>query len=169
MTRLSARPTKFVVDAMLGSLARKARVLGFDAKYYSEGGDNGIVRIARSEGRAVLTADRSLALHARSRRIRVLLLSGRSDGRRLASLVTTAKSSGVNLVRGDPRCSLCNGDLQAFRRADIAGMVPPSVAVRHRLFFKCGTCGQFYWKGGHWKKLRWLERILAEVPVANVS
>lgn len=154
---------------MLGSLARKVRALGFDTRYYSEGGDEGIARIARSEGRIILTADRSLAVGARSKRIRVLLLSGRSDGRRLASLVTTAKSSGVNLVRGGSRCSLCNGDLQTFRRADIAGMVPPSVAMRHRLFFKCGACGQFYWKGGHWKKLRWLERVLAEVPVANVS
>ena len=166
--RRSARPTRFVADAMLGSMARKMRVLGFDTLYYSDGGDGGIMRLARSEGRVVLTADRSLAEGARAGRASVLLISGRSDSRRLASLLVTAKSSGVSLARGEPLCSLCGGDLQTMRRADVAGHVPPSVERRHRLFFKCVECGQYYWKGSHWKKLRWLDRILAEVPVVTV-
>jgi uncharacterized protein with PIN domain len=154
---------------MLGSLARKMRVLGFDTLYYSEGDDEGIMRIARSEGRIVLTADRSLAERARTGRPSVLLISGKSDSRRLASLLVAAKSSGVSLTRGGPLCSLCGGGLQTMKRADVTGQVPPSVEMRHRLFFKCVECGQYYWKGSHWKKLRWLSRILGEVPVATVS
>jgi uncharacterized protein with PIN domain len=61
---------------MLGSLARKMRVLGFDTLYYSDGNDEGIMRIAKSEDRVVLTADRSLAERARTRRPSVLLISG---------------------------------------------------------------------------------------------
>jgi len=154
-----------VADAMLGSLARKMRALGFDTLYYSEGDDNGIMRIARSTGRVILTADRSLAERARTGKASVLLISGNSDTRRLASLLVAAKSSGVSLARGRPLCSLCGGNLQKMKRADIAGQVPPSVLRRHRLFFKCVECGQYYWKGSHWKKLRWLDRILKEVPV----
>ena len=169
MPNRSARPTRFVADAMLGSLARKMRALGFDTLYYSDGGDDGIMGIARSEDRVVLTADRSLAERARTGKASVLLVSGKSDGRRLASLLATAKSSGVSLVRGIPLCSLCGGDLQRLKRADVAGRVLPSVERRHRLFFKCVECGQYYWKGSHWKKLRWLGRILGEVPIATVS
>ncbi len=164
----SARPTRFVADAMLGSLARKTRAFGFDTFYYSDGDDDRIMRIARSEGRIILTADRSLAERARKGRVSVLLVSGKSDSRRLASLLVAADSSGVSLVRGEPLCSLCGGDLQAMKRAEVAGQVPLSVEKRHRLFFKCAECGQYYWKGSHWKKLRWLDRILAEVPIATV-
>ena len=168
MPHRSARPTRFVADAMLGSLARKMRALGFDTLYYSNGDDSGIMRIAVAEGRVVLTADRSLAERTRTGRASVLLISGRSDSRRLASLLVAARSSGVSLARGGPLCSLCGGNLQRMRRADVAGHVPLSVERRHRLFFECVECGQYYWKGSHWKKLRWLDRILAEVPVVTV-
>jgi hypothetical protein len=153
---------------MLGSLARKMRALGFDTLYYSDGDDDGIMRIAGSEGRVVLTADRSLAESARAGKTSVLLISGKSDSRRLASLLVAAKSSGVSLARGEPLCSLCGGNLRRMRRAEAAGRVPLSVEKSHRLFFKCVECGQYYWKGSHWKKLRWLDRILAEVPVVTV-
>jgi hypothetical protein len=168
MAKRRARPTKFVADAMLGSLARKMRALGFDTLYYSGGSDDGIMRIARSGRRVVLTADRSLAERARAARMNVLLVSGKSDSRRLASLLVAAKSSGVSLGRGEPLCSLCGGSLHTMGKADVAGHVPPSVVSHHRLFFKCVRCEQYYWKGSHWKKLRWLDRILAEVSIATV-
>ena len=163
------QPTKFVADSMLGSLARKMRALGFDTSYYSDGDDEGILQAGRSQGRVVLTADRVLAGRARHGSATVLLISGRSDSRRLASLLAAAKSSDISLVRGRPFCSICGGDLQKMTRADVAGRVPPLVEKQHRLFYKCSACGQYYWKGSHWKKLRRLERALAEVPVAIVS
>jgi len=149
-------------------LARKMRALGFDVLYYSDGDDDGIMQIARSEGRLVLTADRSLAERARAGRASVLLISGKSDSGRLASLLVAAKSSGINLTRGGSLCSLCGGDLQRMQRTDVAGHVPLAVEKRHRLFFRCVGCGQYYWKGSHWKKLRWLDRILAEVPIVTI-
>ncbi len=155
------RPTKFIADAMLGSMARKLRALGFDTSYYKEGDDAGILAAAAEERRVILTADRSLAAKARSAKARALLLSERTDGMRLASLVRLADSSGLGLVRSDSRCSVCNGELERLSREQVAGKVPPSVQRHHRLFQRCVKCGRYYWKGGHWKKLRWLERILA--------
>ncbi|MGP8125035.1 MAG: Mut7-C RNAse domain-containing protein [Nitrososphaerales archaeon] len=158
-----------MADAMFGSLARKTRALGFDTVYYSDGDDSGIIRIAESEGRVILTADRSLAERAHSGGTRVLLISGTTDSRRLVSLLVAARSSGISLVRGGPLCSLCDGELQRVKKTNVTGRIPLAVERRHRLFFKCLACGQFYWRGSHWKKLRWLERILVEVPVATVS
>ena len=169
MPNRNRRPTKFVADAMLGSLARKTRALGFDTTYYSHGDDEGIMRVAKSENRVVLTADKYLAGRARSGRARILFVSGNSDGRRLASMLLAARSSGVTLVRGGSLCSLCGGVLQKIRKSDVAGRVPLAVERHHRLFYRCLACGRYYWKGSHWKKLRWFERILAEVPVATIS
>lgn len=146
---------------MLGSLARKLRALGFDTRYYKEGDDAGILKAATAGRRVILTADRSLAAGAKSANARALLLTGRTDGMRLASLVRLADSSGMSLARGDSRCSVCNGRLERLSREEVVGKVPSSVQRRHRLFQRCVKCGRYYWKGGHWKKLRWLERILA--------
>lgn len=155
------RSTAFVADAMLGSLARKLRALGFDTSYYREGDDEGIICAAARERRLILTSDASLAQRAKARKVEVFLLTGRTDGIRLASLVAQARSSGVRLVRGDSLCSVCGGMLESITRAGVSGKVPPSVVRRHRFFRRCMTCGRYYWRGSHWKKLRWLERILA--------
>jgi len=165
----ASHSTRFVADAMLGSLARKMRALGFDTTYYSEGDDEGILRVGRAQGRVILTADKALADRARHGSAIALLISGRSDGRRLASLLVAAKLSGVGLSRGRPFCSLCDGVLRKVRRADVAGRVPLMVERRHRVFYRCTSCGQYYWKGSHWKKLRWLERVVAEVHLDTVS
>jgi uncharacterized protein len=152
---------RFVADAMLGSLARKLRALGFDTTYYRRGDDRGILEVALKEGRHILTADRSLAQRAAAGGVSAFLLVGRSDGIRLASLKRLARTRGLTLVRGDSLCSVCGGDLERLRRKDVVGVLPASVSRRHRLFHRCKACGRYYWRGSHWKKLRWLERVLA--------
>ena len=154
--------TRFVADAMLGSLARKLRALGFDTAYYRTGDDPGLIGMAASEGRVVLTSDRILASRASAKALRVILVSGESDGQRVRAIAQAAQDSGIPIVPGDPLCSLCGGGLDALRRGDVAGRVPPSVERRHRLFFRCRSCGHLYWRGSHWKKLRSLARQLGE-------
>ncbi len=165
----SGRPTRFIADAMLGSLARKLRALGFDTTYYRQGDDAGILQLAAAEQRIVLTADRSLVERARAAKILALPLTGNKDSRRVASLVEHARSSGLRLRRGESLCSICGGKLETLNREEVSGKVPPSVERRHRLFYRCVGCGRYYWKGSHWKKLRWLQRILEEIPVDSVS
>ena len=54
------RNTAFIVDVNLGKLARRLRMLGFDAAYSNSLGDREIVDIATREKRIVLTRDRRL-------------------------------------------------------------------------------------------------------------
>lgn len=150
--------TKFVADAMLGSLARKLRAFGFDTAYYREGGDEGIIGLARSDGRVILTSDKSLGARARSKGVRILMVEGRTDGRRISSLIRSARAEGVPLERGNSLCSTCGKGLVVVPRKQAARSVPALVAARHRLFFQCVSCGRFYWRGAHWKKLSNLER-----------
>src|SRR3990170_1884649 len=51
---------RFAADAMLGRLARWLRLLGFDCAYDVATTDEGIARLAMSEGRTLLTRDRCL-------------------------------------------------------------------------------------------------------------
>jgi len=152
--------TRFVADAMLGSLCRKLRALGFDTSYYKTGNDSGMIGVAQAEGRVILTSDRSLAAMASSKGLQAILVSGKSDGERISAISRAAAATGTRLVRGDPLCSLCGGELSALRRIDVIGQIPPSVITRHRVFYRCRSCGHFYWRGSHWKKLRSLSRRL---------
>ena len=151
---------------MHGSLARKLRALGFDSSYYARGGDSGIIGLAAREGRVILSSDRALVARASTGGVPAVLLEGRSDGSRISEISAGASRLGIPLRRGDSLCSLCGGDLVTLSRADVAGLVPPSVEGRHRLFFRCASCGHLYWRGGHWKKLRSLARRLEANPLA---
>ncbi len=148
-----------VVDSMLGSLARKLRAFGFDALYYAEGTDAGILGLSKRQRRIIVTADRGLAEASRRADLPVLLVSGRTDGRRLSALLEIAKTEKIRLEPGEPLCSVCNGRLVRVKRGEAERFIPGSVAARHRAFHRCVTCGKVYWRGSHWKKLRRLEKL----------
>ncbi len=64
--RLRARPlrvTAFIVDVNLGNLARRLRLLGFDAVLSNRLRDGEIVDIATREKRILLTRDKRLLIH----------------------------------------------------------------------------------------------------------
>ncbi len=151
--------SRLIVDAMLGSLARKLRILGFDTRYHKKGTDRELTSSAKAEGRIVLTSDRQL-WNKRNGRLQVLLITGRNDRERLISLLGEAKSHGIRLVEGDSRCALCNGALTPTKKRELRGQVPDSVLERHRSFNICTDCGKVYWKGRHWSRLRKFSYLL---------
>lgn len=161
-------PTKFVADAMLGSLARKLRVFGYDTSYYRGGDDGHLIAAAKKQGRAIVTADQNLASRGVKLGAAVFLVRGESDGERLDEMASSAEKLGKALVAGESRCSLCNRTLAPVSRERVGAALPPSVVGRHRLFYFCAHCDRFYWRGGHWKRLRRLrERISAQVKDAS--
>jgi len=57
---LSEKRSNFIVDAMLGNLAKKLRILGYDSKYFSSIEDDKLIVIAKNEKRIILTKDERL-------------------------------------------------------------------------------------------------------------
>jgi len=155
---LPSTGSRFIADAMLGTLARKLRAFGLDTVYFGAGSDEDLLKLAKGAGRVILTSDRLLAARAASKEIPTLLIRGRTDGARISSLLEGARSSGIAVERGPPLCSVCGGALSKVNRADVTPFLPLRVVQRHRIFFHCESCGRYYWKGGHWKKLSGLER-----------
>jgi len=145
---------------MLGSLARKLRIFGFDTIYFNDGGDETLEALARRDGRVILTSDKPLFRHSKGRGLQALLVEGRTDRTRLISVRRQ-----VGLVmelrvgrRWGSRCAVCNGELEAIARRDAGNLVPAKVLARHRLFFRCTSCSKLYWRGKHWERLRRLSR-----------
>jgi uncharacterized protein with PIN domain len=141
---------RFVVDAMLGRLAKWLRILGQDTVYSPDLEDQELVRLARAEDRVLLTRDRELA---RRRGLRSLLVESDRLEEQLAQLLRD-----LNLdLDGPARCARCNALLQAMDRSAAKDRVPPYVYRRHRKFTLCPKCDRVYWRGTHWQRMR--ERI----------
>ena len=58
------------------------------------------------------------------------------------------------------RCIRCNGVLAAASRRALAGAVKPEILARHASFRRCRGCGQVYWPGSHYDRMRELVAAL---------
>lgn len=141
--------TRFVVDAMLGSLARWLRILGFDARYADNvTRDEEIAALAEAEGRIVVTRDRRLAQSTKS-----VLVSMEDDLDEQLAKVLAAVGERPSEAALFTRCSLCNEPLVPAGVEEARGHVPEGVLSEGRSFKKCSACGQVYWQGSHWERI----------------
>jgi uncharacterized protein len=150
---------RFLVDAMLGRLARWLRLLGFDTAYDAAISDADVARRAFEEGRIVVTRDR--ALPDEWRLPRVLVIRSETPGEQLRELAR------VFPLRRDARpfsrCSRCNAPLESVAAEAVAAQVPARVLAGRPVFQRCGACGRVYWQGSHVERIRRaLDRIWSD-------
>ena len=157
---------KFIVDAMLGSLAKWLRLLGYDTLYSTSYNDAQIISIAARAKRIVVTSDKGLYRRAIKAGLRAVLLPESSVTESLARLA----SAGLIELRVDPsksRCPLCNGVLKEVTDKNLVrGRVPPGALAKYSKFYVCTRCGHVYWEGGHWRNIR---RIVEEAKLMSAQ
>lgn len=140
---MSAR--RFVVDTMLGRLARWLRAMGYDTVYLGPAHDHRLLQLAFSEDRLLLTRDAKLARLAGPRG---RLVRGEPMDRQLAEVVE-------DLALAPPdqgwlsRCLDCNTLLEPRVKETLQGVVPEYVFANHTEFVGCPGCGKIYWPGTH--------------------
>ncbi len=145
-------PPRFACDAMCGGLARWLRVLGYDTTYTPGIEDGALVAHAQSEDRVVVSSDGRLF----QRRV---FTNGLVRGFRLPVGLTLLEQvrcvvAQLKLVRGFPRCTLCNGLLEPTSRAEVGDIVPARSLVWVTTFYRCASCAHVYWEGTHWQRIR---------------
>jgi uncharacterized protein len=146
---------RFVVDGMLGSLARWLRMLGYVAEYESNADDSDLLRSSEKLETVLLTRDEELYNRALSKRIRSVLILGSTEEARLGLL---AKTLGISLEidMASTKCPECGSELHEISKADAAGAVPAKSLDLYDRFWRCtnSNCGKTYWVGSHWKQIR---------------
>ncbi len=140
---------KFIADDMLGKLARRLRMMGFDVTYPKTSADSLLLRLSREEDRIIITRDQGLS---QVRGSRVLLISSTNLSEQLQEVLTRLK------LRPDPakmftKCPVCNGELKKTEKEEIKAKVPPRVYRTFDDFTSCTHCGKVYWKGTHYEKI----------------
>lgn len=138
----------FLADAMLGSLAKWLRILGHDTRYCPAWDDNELARLARAEGRVLLTRDGQLA---RRPGLRVLLIA---DDDLAAQLAQVIRECNLDAHHPFTRCPVCNVVLEEVSKASVWGQVPSFVFKTQDVFRLCPQCNRFYWRGTHWQKMQ---------------
>ena len=152
-TSNGTREPRFACDAMLGGLARWLWGAGYDATWAHGLSDDDVVRIARREGRVLLTADRGILERSLVRKgiIRAILIPrGLSRGEQLEFVFGEL---GVGPL-DEPRCMACGGGLDEERKEDVKDEVPPRSWARCDRFWRCTSCGKLFWRGTHWTRIR---------------
>ncbi|MBI4258038.1 MAG: Mut7-C RNAse domain-containing protein [Thaumarchaeota archaeon] len=152
------KKNRFIADSMLGSLARKLRILGFDVIYFPEVDDRHLHDLSLREKRILLTADRALHNYSSGRRVSSIFLLEDSDEKRLIRLFNTLGLREVTLNPKESRCPKCNGEIKTCTKKTLSGIIPQSIVQQHTQFYRCASCMKVYWKGSHWRRIASMTR-----------
>jgi uncharacterized protein with PIN domain len=152
------REPRFVLDAHLGKLAVFLRMLGFDALYRNDYGDEELARISSQEQRILLTRDRGLLK-------RSLVTHGycvRQDDPRQQIVEVLQRFDLYRQVTPFKRCLRCNGLLERVDKDAILDQLQPDTRQYFQEFHRCADCGHIYWKGSHYQRMQqMIESVLA--------
>ncbi len=137
---------------MLGRLARWLRILGYDTLYKRDISDRELIRIAKQEGRVILTRDSGLLNH---KGVRCIFVRSDFIKEQLKEVLTFLSQRGFSIPGPFIRCPLCNGLLQEIPKAEAQALVPDHVYLRNNHFARCPGCGRIYWSGSHEERIRY--------------
>jgi len=146
-------PHRFIVDTMLGRLARWLRAMGYDTLYPGQAADRQLLQIARAEERILITRDRMLARLAHPQGCLITAEQVDEQIREAIAQLALAPAASEWLSR----CLECNARLEPRDTATLSTLVPDHVLRTQREFMGCPGCGRIYWGGSHAERM--LERL----------
>jgi uncharacterized protein with PIN domain len=128
-------------------------MLGHNVKYSSKLDDNQLIAIAKKEKRILLTRDLELYQQATARGVEAFYLEGKTETERLAQLARRFKIE-LNIDMATSRCPKCNTKVKPIPKEKVADKVEKDTFTYYNEFWECPKCGQIYWQGAHWKRIR---------------
>lgn len=146
---------RFLVDAMLGTLASRLRAFGYDTEWRRDTADSLLLREANAQRRVVLTQDRELAELGGPA---AYFVRGKSVDEQLAEVLDRFALA-PSAERMFTRCSLCNAPLAPIEKERVRDRVPPKAFARYDSFWTCRACDKVYWKGSHYDEMLALLRV----------
>jgi len=143
---------KFLVDGMLGKLARWLRMLGYDVIYSVRLDDCALLELTKKDERVLLTKDLELYKRAIGRGLDAYYVEGKIESERLAEL---AKRYSLQLTidMDKSHCPVCNTNLKVTPKEQLKGELEKNTFTYYDKFWKCTNCGQIYWQGAHWTQI----------------
>jgi uncharacterized protein with PIN domain len=147
----TAGPLMFACDAMLGGLARWLRAAGYDTSWKVDISDWDLIRMARSEGRMILSSDSGMFLRGVIRDGEVPALFVPRGLGIPEQLTFVLRELGLPLR--ESRCMGCGGVLIEISKEQAQGRVPARSFAWVDQFWECDRCRRVFWHGTHWPRI----------------
>jgi uncharacterized protein with PIN domain len=128
-------------------------MMGHDVEYSNSRDDSELLTIAKNERRILLTRDFELYKHAVAKQVDAFYVEGQTEEKRLTEL---AARFGIRLEidMATSRCPKCNTQVKPVSKEETASRVEKNTFEHYTEFWECPKCGQVYWQGAHWTKIR---------------
>ena len=136
---------------MLGTLAKKLRMLGFDTTYYNNITEYNIVTAALQENRIVLT--RKTVFPLTNKNIPVLFILDNNLKNQLRQVFSHFKIN-KDMISPFSRCISCNNELSPLEKELAEGKVADYVFNTTDTFTTCLSCEKIYWPGTHLQNMK---------------
>lgn len=147
---------------MLGNLARKLRLLGYDSKYDSSIEDSVLIKLADGQKRVIVTKDENLAKSAEKIGITTVLIRGNDEIEQIVQIATKVGISSFMVDTNSSRCVDCNGRIEPIDKIRVMNKVPSRIYERQEKFWSCKDCKKIYWEGTHLIKIQEFVQMLNE-------
>ena len=141
---------KFIVDANLGKLAIKLRLLGFNTLYRNNFADREIVELSLREQRIILTRDKGVLKYRAAKH--GYWVRNDAPKRQLKEVVRRLQLQ--SYFSPFTRCSICNTLLQHIDKALIKERIATDTLQFVDGFMLCPGCKKIYWQGSHSQRFR---------------
>jgi uncharacterized protein with PIN domain len=122
-------------------------------EYSSKLDDAQLIAIAKTERRILLTRDLELYKQATAKGVDVFYLEGKTEAERLADLAKRFHII-LDIDMATSRCTKCNVVVKSIPKENITEKVEKNTFSHYEHFWECPKCGQIYWQGAHWTKIR---------------
>ena len=156
-----------MADAMLGKIARKLRMFGFDTIYDPNIDDIDILNSSKYESRIVLTSDRMLFNRCKKKGIDTILTYKETEIENLITIFSSLNIKSINSQKLPYLCTRCNGLLDTLIDKNLIKYdIPVRLLCSNKIFYKCSRCRKIYWRGSHTEHI---SRLIKELNMKLTS
>jgi len=152
----------FFVDAMLGNIAKKLRIMGFDCRYDSQIEDKDLINDANKENRIIISRDVNMVKQSSKFGIKSVLLEEEEEFDQLCEIIRKLDLKNIGVSGNNARCPKCNFKTESIEKKSIYNRIPLGVKQKNERFWICRNCDKIFWEGSHMIKLKKLVRELNE-------
>ena len=142
---------RFICDVMLGTLAKKLRMLGIDTTYHNNITVEYLIGATFKENRIVLT--RKTAFPISNNAGPVLFILDNNPKNQLRQIVSHFKIN-KDMINPFSRCISCNIELSPLDKDLAEGKVSDYVFNTTDTFTTCLSCEKIYWPGTHLQNMK---------------
>jgi len=114
----------FLVDAMLGNIAKKLRLFGFDSEYFSDMDDSELIEKAKNGNRIIISRDHKLIDRAKKNKISSIYITKENEIEQFLEILKTTHLKLDKISSDTARCTKCNSSTSRINKTDIESKVP---------------------------------------------